>query len=52
MFPTMLRRDRERNGLRIARASWLIGVTLREYYEIVWKGFPFSHGVMHRGLVC
>jgi len=26
MFATMLRRDRERNGLRIARASWLCGV--------------------------
>ena len=30
----MLRRDRERNGLRIARASWLVGVSVREYREI------------------
>ena len=34
MFATMLRRDRERNGLRIARASWLVGVTVREYREL------------------
>ena len=31
MFATMLRRDRERWGLRIARASWLFGVSVREY---------------------
>ena len=29
MFATMLRRDGERIGLRIARASWLVGVTVR-----------------------
>ena len=34
MFATMLKRDRERNGLRVARASWLVGVTVREYREI------------------
>ena len=34
MFATMLKGDRERNGLRIARASWLVGVTVREYREI------------------
>ena len=34
MFATMLRRDRERNGLRIARASWLVGLSVREYREI------------------
>jgi hypothetical protein len=34
MFPTMLRRDRERNGLRIARASWLVDVTVREFRAI------------------
>ena len=31
MFETMLRRDRRRWGLRVARASWLFGVTVREY---------------------
>ena len=34
MFATMLRRDRERNGLRVARASWLVGVNVREYREL------------------
>ena len=34
MFATMLKRDRERAGLRIARASWLVGVTVREYRKI------------------
>ena len=34
MFATMLRRDRERNGLRIARASWLVVVTVGEYREL------------------
>ena len=34
MYVTMLRRDPERNGLRIARASWLVGVTVHEYREI------------------
>ena len=34
MFETMLRRDRERNGLRVARASWLVGVSVREYREL------------------
>jgi hypothetical protein len=34
MFAMMLSCDREPNGLRIARASWLVGVTVREYREI------------------
>ncbi len=34
MFATMLRRDRERNGLRIARASWLVGVSVQEYRDL------------------
>lgn len=34
MFGQMLRRDRERSGLSIARASWLVGVTPREYKEL------------------
>ena len=34
MFATMLRRDQKRNGLRIARASWLVGVSVREYREL------------------
>lgn len=34
MFGQMLRRDRERSGLSIARASWLVGVTPMEYKEL------------------
>jgi hypothetical protein len=30
----MMRRDRQRLGLRECRAAWLIGVTVREYREI------------------
>jgi transcriptional regulator with XRE-family HTH domain len=33
-FPQMIRRDREREGLRICRAAWLVGVSVREYREI------------------
>jgi DNA-binding XRE family transcriptional regulator len=30
----MLKRDRERLGLREARAAWLAGVSVREYREL------------------
>jgi DNA-binding XRE family transcriptional regulator len=33
-FPRMMERDRRREGLRVCRAAWLIGVTVREYREI------------------
>ncbi len=33
-FPKMLERDRKPEGLRVCRAAWLFGVTLREYREI------------------
>src|SRR3954468_24206265 len=33
-FPSMLKQDRERNGLRFARAAWVCGVTIREYREL------------------
>jgi len=32
---TMMERDRKREGLRVCRAAWLIGVSVREYREIV-----------------
>jgi hypothetical protein len=32
--PAMVQRDRQREGLRVCRAAWLIGVTVREYREI------------------
>ena len=34
-FPAMMERDRKREGLRVCRAAWLIGVSVREYREIV-----------------
>jgi hypothetical protein len=33
-FPRVLVRDRQRNGLRVCRAAWLLGVTVREYREL------------------
>jgi hypothetical protein len=33
-FPVMLKRGRKREGLRVCRAAWLLGVTIREYREI------------------
>jgi len=33
-YPSMMRRDRKREGLRVCRAAWLVGVTLREYREL------------------
>jgi hypothetical protein len=34
MFGDMLQRDRKRWGLRLARASWLFGVSVRELREL------------------
>ena len=33
-FPTMMQRDRKREGLRVCRAAWLIGASVREYREM------------------
>ena len=33
-FPWMLERGRKREGLRVCRAAWLFGVTVREYREL------------------
>ena len=33
-FPVMLERDRKRESLRMCRAAWLLGVTVREYREL------------------
>jgi hypothetical protein len=30
-LPRMLERDRKRESLRVCRAAWLLGVTVREY---------------------
>jgi Helix-turn-helix domain len=33
-YPSMMQRDRKREGLRVCRAAWLLGVTVREYREM------------------
>jgi len=33
-FPALLKRDRTRLGLRVYRAAWLVGASVREYREI------------------
>ena len=33
-YPAMMQRDRKREGLRVCRAAWLIGVSVREYREL------------------
>lgn len=33
-YATMMERDRKRDGLRVSRAAWLLGPTVREYREI------------------
>ena len=30
-YPMMMRHDRKREGLRVCRAAWLLGLTVREY---------------------
>jgi DNA-binding XRE family transcriptional regulator len=32
--PAMMQRDRKREGLRVYRAAWLVGVSVREYRDI------------------
>ena len=34
LFAGMLERDRKRWGLRVCRAAWLLGVSVREYREL------------------
>ncbi len=34
MFGDMLKRDRERCGVRLARAAWLLGVSVPELREL------------------
>jgi predicted transcriptional regulator len=33
-FPAMMQGDRKREGLRVCRAAWLLGLSIREYREI------------------
>jgi Helix-turn-helix domain len=40
-FRQMMRDDRERLGLSIARASWLVGISVREYRDLeAGEGYP------------
>ena len=42
-FRQMMRDDRERPGLSVARASWLLGVSVRRYRELEeGEGYPDS----------
>jgi predicted transcriptional regulator len=34
VFPSMMQHGRKREGLRVCRAAWLVGVSVREYREI------------------
>ena len=33
-YPGMMQRTRKREGLRVCRAAWLVGFSVREYREI------------------
>jgi hypothetical protein len=33
-YPTMMRRDRQRLGLRECRAAWLLGLSVRQYRSL------------------
>jgi hypothetical protein len=33
-YPAMMQGARKRGGLRVCRAAWLIGVSVREYREL------------------
>jgi predicted transcriptional regulator len=41
-FPKMLEHDRQRHGLRVCRAAWLLGVSVRKYRELESGSFPTS----------
>ena len=42
-YPPMLERNRKREGLRVCRAAWLLGVTVCEYRELeAGDAFPSS----------
>ncbi|TMM24705.1 MAG: helix-turn-helix transcriptional regulator [Actinobacteria bacterium] len=33
-YPGMMQRARKREGLRVCRAAWLMGISVREYREL------------------
>jgi hypothetical protein len=47
-FPAMMEHDRKREGLRVCRAAWLVGVSVCEYREIEAKDRTPSVGTYRR----
>jgi hypothetical protein len=41
-FTRMLERGRKREGLRVCRAAWLLGMSVREYRETIDGERPLS----------
>ena len=40
-YPRMLEAGRRREGFRVCRAAWLLGMTVREYRELeAWERSP------------
>lgn len=47
-YPAMMRRDRERLGLRECRAAWLLGLTVREYRALEDGGAAMTFDLWER----
>lgn len=47
-YPAMMQRARKREGLRLCRAAWMIGVSVREYREIEAGDREPSQGTYER----
>ena len=47
-YASMMERDRKREGLRVCRAAWLIGVSVQEYREIMAGDRMLSLGTYRR----
>ena len=47
-YPGMMQRARQREGLRVCRAAWLVGVSIREYREIEAGARIQSQGTFER----
>ena len=47
-YPGMMQRARTREGLRVCRAAWLVGISVREYREIEAGDREPSRGTYER----
>jgi predicted transcriptional regulator len=47
-FPKMLENGRKREGLRVCRAAWMLGVTVRQYRELEAGMRTPDAGTYHR----